>query len=291
MFSLNCESGTYQAGDAYPVCFAEKFLSMQGGAVGVFAASAVSYSGCNDALALEMFRCVWPDAGFPATFPSYNHIESGSKAQIATLGGILKTGVDRMAQYYTPFNPEYIPHTKKIFHCFGDPSMRMYSKQPYDVIANVQSSGKTTKGQQITFTFNIPVNMSAVYQNGTVKVASGTQITLTCSNTDVPKVMVYGQDIRTSIMDSQITSLTAASAAEIESVCQEGGMLQIKVRTPEQSSATLSLKSLDGYYSATKEVGNSSNAEFDITGLNKGIYTVTLSVNGKNIETTKTVLK
>ncbi len=291
VFSINCESGTYQGAAGYPVCFAEKFLSMQGGAVGVFAASAVSYSGCNDAMALEMFRCVWPDAGFPATFPSYSHIESGSMAQIATLGGILKTGVDRMAQYYTPSNPEYIPYTKKIFHCFGDPSMRMYSKRPNDVIASVQSSGKTSKGQQIIFTFNIPVNMSAVYQNGTVKVASGTQITLTCSNTDVPKVMVYGQDIRTSIMDSQITSLTTAGAAEIESVCQEGGMLQIKVRTPEQSSATLSLKSLDGYYSATKEVGDNSNAEFDVTGLNKGIYTVTLSVDGKDIETTKTILK
>lgn len=64
-----------------------------------------------------------------------------------------------------------------------------------------------------------------------------------------------------------------------------------KVKTPEESSATLSLKSLDGYYSATKEVGDNSNAEFDVTGLNKGIYTVTLSVDGRNIETTKTILK
>ncbi len=292
VFSLNCESGTYQAGDAYPVCFAEKFLSMQGGAVGVFAASAISYSGYNDALALEMFRCVWPDASFPASFPSYSHPESETNAKIATLGGILKRGIDCMAQYYSNSQDSYIPYTKKIFHCFGDPSMRMYSKRPNDVIASVQSSGKTTKGQEIKFTFNVPVNMSAVYQNGTVKVASGTQITLTCSNIDVPEVTVYGQDIRTSIMDSQIKPLTAAaSASEIESVSQEGGMLRIKVKTPEESSATLSLKSLDGNYSTARSVENDTYAEFDITGLNKGIYTVTLSVDGKNIETTKTILK
>ena len=101
----------------------------------------------------------------------------------------------------------------------------------------------------------------------------------------------YGQDIRTSIMDSQIKSTAETGAAEIESVSQEGGILRIKVKTPELSSATLSLKSLEGNYSTVRNVENDMYAEFDVTGLNKGIYTVTLSVDGKNIETTKTILK
>ena len=48
---------------------------------------------------------------------------------------------------------------------------------------------------------------------------------------------------------------------------------------------------LDGNYSTARNVENDTYAEFDVTGLNKGIYTVTLSVDGKNIETTKTILK
>ena len=85
-----------------------------------------------------------------------------------------------------------------------------------------------------------------------------------------------------------ITSMLASVSAQV--VQRDGGATPFRTVTPDENGVTVSYN-LDGYYSATKEVGNSSNAEFDITGLNKGIYTVTLSVDGKNIETTKTILK
>ena len=291
VFSLNCESGAYQLGKEESLCFAEKFLSMKGGAVGVFAASAISKSGYNDALAFEMFRCIWPDADFPSSFRSYDHPDGETNSQTATLGAILKRGVDRMAQYYSYAGDENHLLTKKIFHCFGDPSMRMYSREPQTVMSSVSSSGKTSAGQEIRFTFGKPVNMSAVYRNGTVKVASGTQITLAFSNLDVPEVTVFGQDIRTSCQDSHIKNLMEATETGIESVSQDGETLRIKIRKPEHSSAMISLKSLDGNYSVTKEAGSGTNVEFEVAGLYKGIYTVTLSVDGMNIETTKTILK
>ena len=292
VFSINCESGTYQVADKDTLGFAERFLSMKGGAVGVFAASALSYSGCNDALTLEMFRCIWPDADFPTSFPSYKRPEGEQNYQFATLGSILKSGIDRMAQYYSKSpQGDYMPYTKTIFHCFGDPSMRMYSRNPLTVISNVSSSEKSSTGREIRFTFGRPVNMSAVYRNGAVKVASGTQITLAFSNLDVPEVTVFGQDIRTSCQDSHIKNLMEATEAGIESVSQDGETLRIKIRKPEYSPAMISLKSLDGNYSVTKEAGSGTNVEFEVAGLYKGIYTVTLSVDGMNIETTKTILK
>ncbi len=169
--------------------------------------------------------------------------------------------------------------------------MRMYSKQPYNVVSSIQSSDKLSAGKEISFTFNKPVNMSAVYGNGSVKVASGTQITLAFSNTDIPDVMVFGQDICTTIMDSQIKSLVDASAAEIESVSQDGETLRIRIKNPNQASVMVSLKSLDGNCTMTKNTGADTDTEFDVSGLEKGVYTLTLYVDGKNMQTTKIILK
>lgn len=305
IFSINCLTGSYQTDRVssdngglttgqskyYPTCLAEKFLSLKDGAVGVFAASSITYSGTNDALTFEMLRTVWPTAGFPSSFPSYGHPGNQTVYQDATLGAILKKGIERMAQYYTPVFSYFIPNTKKAFHCFGDPSMRMYSKQPYNVVSSIQSSCKLSAGQEISFTFNKPVNMSAVYGNGSVKVTSGTQITLAFSNTDIPDVTVFGQDIRTTIMDSQIKSLVDASAAEIESVSQDGETLRIRIKNPDQASATLLLKSLDGNRTITNNIGADANINVDISGLDKGVYALTLYIDGMNIQTTKIILK
>ena len=305
IFSINCLTGSYQTDRVssdnggfttgqtkyYPTCLAEKFLSLKDGAVGVFAASSITYSGSNDVLAFEMLRSVWPTASFPLSFPSYDHPENEISSQNGRLGVILKSGVDKMIQYYTPVLSPLTSILKKAYHCFGDPSMRMYSKQPYNVVSSIRSSGKLSAGQEIIFTFDKPVNISAVYGNGTVKVASGTQITLAFSNTDVPEVTVFGQDIRTTIMDSQIKPLVDESVAEIESVSQESEILRVRIKNPDQLFATLSLKSLDGNCAITKNTCVDTDAEFDVSGLDNGIYTLTLYVEGKNIQTTKIILK
>lgn len=113
VFSINCLTGSYQTDSYqtdtdsvssdngglttdkskyYPTCLAERFLSIEDGAVGVFAASSKTYSGTNDALTFEMLRSVWPTAGFPSSFPSYGHLGNQTVYQDATLGAILKKG-------------------------------------------------------------------------------------------------------------------------------------------------------------------------------------------------------
>ena len=54
VFCVNCDNGAFQAD-----CLAERFLRKQGGgAVAVIAASDISYSGYNDALACGLFDAI-----------------------------------------------------------------------------------------------------------------------------------------------------------------------------------------------------------------------------------------
>lgn len=71
VFCVNCDNGAFQAD-----CLAERFLRKQGGgAVAVIAASDISYSGYNDALACGLFDAIWPEPGLRPKFPGVNSPE------------------------------------------------------------------------------------------------------------------------------------------------------------------------------------------------------------------------
>jgi Peptidase family C25./Propeptide_C25. len=128
VFSLNCQTGGYLQTE----CFAEKFIRHhQGGAVGVFAASQVSYSGYNDALAVGMFDAIWSNPGLIAKF-GYGGISNpnlNSHSDIYKMGYVLNQGLLRMAQTWSA-SATYGRYQNEIFHYFGDPSMEMYTASP-----------------------------------------------------------------------------------------------------------------------------------------------------------------
>ena len=65
MFSINCSSGDLD----HTGSFAKQLLSHpNGGAVGVIAASDISYSGLNDAFTLGLFDAIWDNPGLIPNF-------------------------------------------------------------------------------------------------------------------------------------------------------------------------------------------------------------------------------
>lgn len=126
VFSMDCLTGQYD----YPLgdCFAEAFLKKDnGGCVGIFAATQVSFTGYSDALALGMFDAIWP--GLTPAFPTNTYISSiNPQAPLYKLGEILDQGLMKMKQKYG--NGSVVQFMFGICHCFGDPSMEMYTNQP-----------------------------------------------------------------------------------------------------------------------------------------------------------------
>lgn len=127
VFSINCESGKFND----PACFAETFLRWnQGGCVAIYAFSGDGYSGYNDALILGMIDAIWPTPPLIPTFPGKISHATTTPTPVYTLSQILKQGLKRMDEtWYESTN-----NTRKLiyerFHCFGDPSMKIYTEAP-----------------------------------------------------------------------------------------------------------------------------------------------------------------
>lgn len=125
VFSMNCLTGTF---DNY--CFAETFLrKSNGGCVAIYAATNTSYTGYNDALTTGMFDAIWPNPGLSIHIPGHNNTFSTTPTPTYTLGQILGQGMVRLSETYVN-NCTLVKYTKEIFHCFGDPSMKIYTQCP-----------------------------------------------------------------------------------------------------------------------------------------------------------------
>ncbi len=127
VFSMNCQTGMFDDD-----CFAETFLRKKdGGCVAIYAATQSSISGYNDALTTGMFDAIWPEPGLSIQIPSESSSLSSTPTPTYTLGQILEQGMIRMMETYV--NPESlrnVKYTNELFHCFGDPSMHIYTKCP-----------------------------------------------------------------------------------------------------------------------------------------------------------------
>lgn len=126
VFSLNCLTGQFDSG----TCFAEAFLrKANGGCVGIYGATQSSMSGYNDVLTGGMFDAIWPDPGLRIVMPSNNPAEDYIPDPVYRLGEILDQGFTRLTEIYGA-NAPYTLYTKELFHCFGDPSMQIYTDVP-----------------------------------------------------------------------------------------------------------------------------------------------------------------
>jgi hypothetical protein len=117
VFSLNCLTGKYNNGTND--CFCEAFLKKQnGGCVAIIGATRQSFSPCNDEMAENIFKTIWPTSGQYS--PCYE------------IAPIIHNGIQKTINNVNPTNSNYryYIYTQEIFHCFGDPSMMMYTNIP-----------------------------------------------------------------------------------------------------------------------------------------------------------------
>jgi hypothetical protein len=140
VFSINSLTGGFQTN-----CFSEALLRhSNGGAVGVFGATAVSYSGANDGLAIGMFDAMYPTPGITTTWANGNTYKPSDLEPVYNMGHVLNKGLLMMPQIYGNVSSE-IEYTNHIFHYFGDPSMELRTEIPACLYATVKKSGTTVK--------------------------------------------------------------------------------------------------------------------------------------------------
>ena len=159
VFSMACNTGDFWSSSA--TCFCERFLKKpNGGCVAIFGASNNSYSGADDALIDGMFDAIWPTPGLLPTF-GINHTGtnvSPTPSPTYCLGQIMDQGMAKMYETWAPDADWKRIYTRCIYHCFGDPSMQIYTDVPTafnNVTINWKSDSitVTTGGESATIAF------------------------------------------------------------------------------------------------------------------------------------------
>lgn len=123
VFSINCLTGKYNYGQQ---TFAEAFHRHQQGALGIIAASEVSYSFVNDTYVWGMWDSMWPDFD-----PGYGSDETGSTT-------LRPCFANASGKYYLqasswPSNPGNKTVTHHLFHHHGDAFITMFSEVPQEL--------------------------------------------------------------------------------------------------------------------------------------------------------------
>ncbi len=129
VLSTNCNTGWFdnetdegiEDTGSNSECFVERWLrSAEGGAIGVFGSTRISYSGYNDALAKGWIDAIWPD------FLSYAAYADNDP--IYALGVVLNYGKFYMATQYSSTTTRKVEFEE--FHFFGDPTTKIWTQYP-----------------------------------------------------------------------------------------------------------------------------------------------------------------
>jgi hypothetical protein len=141
IFSINCLTGKYNNSSE---CFAEKFHrytynGQNSGALGIIAASEVSYSFVNDTYVWGMYDNMWPDF-----MPDYGSTPD-SRGMLPAFGNA--AGKYFLQQSSWPYNTNNKEVTYNLFHHHGDAFTTLYSEIPQDLTVThepILLSGMTT---------------------------------------------------------------------------------------------------------------------------------------------------
>lgn len=123
VFSVNCLTGKY---NLISECFTETFHRHQYGALGLIAASEVSYSFVNDTYVWGMYDNMWPDF-----MPAYGTTPE-SRGMLPAFGNA--AGKYFLQQSSWPYNTNNKQVTYHLFHHHGDAFSSMYSEVPQHMI-------------------------------------------------------------------------------------------------------------------------------------------------------------
>lgn len=134
IFSLNCLTGQF---DYTTECFAEKFHRYtyngeNAGALGLIAATQVSYSFVNDAFAWGLYDYMWPDF-----MPNEGTAENLNVTPETLLPGFANvSGKYFLYQSNWPYNTSDKAITYNLFHLHGDAFTVLYSEVPQNLTVN-----------------------------------------------------------------------------------------------------------------------------------------------------------
>lgn len=295
-FNIHCQSGAFGKDSVYidksynkiSLSFAEALLRKEkSGAVGVIAASEISYSGYNDVLAMEMFQSIWPGSSILNTFPYYYPKQTNREEMpIFELGKILNKGLTALEEKYKLQNRTQ--YTKRLFHCFGDPSMEIYT----DVPQKIQLFGVSANPYAIRS--NIEIQASMVLNDGKVWVAQGSDFDISDYINDIAMITFHGHNLIPTGSDLSSLMQNIRKNSSVDSIDTTHDSIILSCTSHSDSSACVRLRRLNEFNgSAIKEIvlSQSGTQTIEFAGLTQGLYSIEFVEAGYIVDSQKVIIK
>ncbi len=166
VFSINCLTGKY---DWSGECFTEAFHRMEGGALGLIAASEVSYSFVNDTFIFGLYDEMFPD--FDPGYPVERRFNEPNGVLRPAFGNA--SGKHYLWASSWPYNTSDKAVTYNLFHAHCDAFTQMYTEVPQDL--TVAHQGVLPIGAS---TFNVTADEGSIvaltFNGEIIGVADGT---------------------------------------------------------------------------------------------------------------------
>lgn len=281
VFSLNCLTGDFSK-----KCFASKFLTKEnGGCVGIFAASNLTYTPLNDYLALGIFNSIWRNSG--VLIPSSNqnnYIRPKLVYSLHSLGEILSDGMDYICSKYGS-NSLYYKVTREHFQIFGDPSMYIHNEQP--VAYNKQEVELEKLGTNLA-SIHIRLNNEednvflAIYDNKNPQIYFGKNIEFYGDVDGDTRFYVYGQNYTLTNIPTGIEKYQLSNVESFDFALSNNNILLRKVSYFLKRTLTVNI--YDTGMNVIKSVSwapNDNTLQIDTSSLKSGLYILTVLDNGR----------
>ena len=169
VFSINCLTGEFNWSNT---CFSEAFHRMEHGALGVMAASEISYSFVNDTYIFGIWDSMWP-----AFDPEYGPPTSPNNLRPAFANA---HGKYYLAASNWPYNPNNKVHTYHLFHHHGDAFITLYSEVPEEMTV-VHNNALLGGMDEFTVTANAGAVIALTVNNEIIGTAAATGAPVTIS--------------------------------------------------------------------------------------------------------------
>lgn len=294
-FSINCQTGAFGHTEVIIIPSQKKYKLIEqsfseallrkpmGGAVGIIAASELSFSGPNDALAMELFHAIWPNSTILTDFPQYSSNGfNQNDSPIYSIGGILRKG---MSQTYAKF-ANITPYTKRIYHCFGDPSMEIHTTSP-----NIQLR-YFNKIRPYIIETSAPMFMSLVLKNGSVLVSRGTRFDFTQYKDQFAKYMLRSRNMRPILSDEEREPIdTLYTASGFSNFEYNQNCLNIEFEDSSIGTELIRIRSIFNTDYCQEYMITEGKMNIPTYDFKEGTYSVELVKNGNTIDSRKIYIK
>ncbi|MDC1107065.1 C25 family cysteine peptidase [Prolixibacteraceae bacterium] len=301
VFSMNCHTGEFKL----PECFAEKFVkNPKGGAIGVIAASNFSYSGYNDALTCGMVDALWGNPGLIPEFGYPKRIvkKPGHLDNVERMGDVLNQGLLRMQETYYS-GGESDTYTHRLFHYFGDPTMKMWTDIPEDITATIPNQVNLNSRSLSIRNISEGVMTISLVQNGRIiaykeKTAGRKDINLEMDNISPQYPLyigIFGTNKKPIVKEITISGNTHKPIADF-TLTRSSNSIQ-----DDNNPIVFSFENLSTYIPTSytwsftpnniKYIGESTKTTKSpsIQFTQAGSYSVSLTAKNSNGQTTKTI--